>query len=210
MKKIQVLGLFLIMAIFPLMAMAEFEEGREYRVLYNQPPVEKGAPLEVVEFFWYGCPHCYQFEPYLQNWKAQKPSDVQLVKVPAAFHAQAKFHAYVYYALELIGEAERMNDVIFEAMHKKGNKLKDQEAVEKLLEENGVDVNTFRKAMKAWHVDSKVKRAIALFDKAQLRGVPSIAVNGRYTSGDVKNYQELADVIDHMVGLVRQEQQSEQ
>jgi len=206
MKKIQTISLFLLMAFFPFMAMAEFEEGHEYRVLYNQPPVEKGAPLEVVEFFWYGCPHCYKFEPYLENWKAKKPADVKLLKVPAAFHPQAKFHAYVYYALELIGEAERMQNVIFEAIHKKGNKLADQAAVEKLLEENGVDVKTFRKAMKAWHVDSKVKRAIALFDKTQLRGVPSLAVNGRYTSGDVKNYQQLADVIDHMIGLVREEQ----
>ena len=206
MKKIQTFSLFLFMVFFPLLAMAEYEEGHEYRVLYNQPPVEKGAPLEVVEFFWYGCPHCYKFEPFLKDWQAKKPADVKLVKVPAAFHAQAKFHAYVYYALELIGEAERMQDVIFEAMHKQGNKLKDQAAVEKLLEANGVDVKTFRKAMKAWHVDSKVKRAIALFEKSQLRGVPSIAVNGRYTSGDVRNYQELANVIDHMIALVREEQ----
>lgn len=206
MKKLQSFFALLFFSLLPFSAMAEFEEGHEYRVLYNQPPVEKDAPLEVVEFFWYGCPHCFQFEPYLQNWMANKPEDVKLVKVPAAFHAQAKFHAYVYYALELIGEADRLHDVIFEAMHKKGNKLADQAAVEKLLAENGVDVKTFRKAMKAWHVDSKVKRAIALFDKSQLRGVPSIAVNGRYTSGDVKNYQQLADVIDHMIALVREEQ----
>ena len=206
MKKIHTIFAFFFIALLPLSAFAEFEEGHEYRVLYNQPPVEKGAPLEVVEFFWYGCPHCFHFEPYLKNWMAKKPEDVKLVKVPAAFHAQAKFHAYVYYALELIGEADRMQDIIFKAMHEQGNKLRDQAAVEKLLEANGVDVKTFRKAMKAWHVDSKVKRAIALFDKSQLRGVPAIAVNGRYTSGDVKSYQQLADVIDHMVGLVREEQ----
>jgi thiol:disulfide interchange protein DsbA len=206
MKKLLSLGVLLLLTLFPFVAMAEFEEGHEYRVLYNQPPVEKDAPLEVVEFFWYGCPHCFKFEPYLKDWVAKKPADVNLVKVPAAFHEQAKFHAYVYYALELIGEAERMQDIIFEAMHKNGNKLKDQAAVEKLLEEHKVDIATFRKAMKAWHVDSKVKRAIALFDKSQLKGVPAIAVNGRFTSGDVKNYQELVDVIDHMIGLVREEQ----
>jgi len=206
MKKLHSIGAFFLLAFLPFAAMAEFEEGHEYRVLYNQPPVEKDAALEVVEFFWYGCPHCFKFEPYLKNWLAKKPADVKLVRVPAAFHNQAKFHAYVYYALELIGEAERMQDIIFEAMHKEGKRLKDQAAVEKLLEQHNVDIATFRKAMKAWHVDSKVKRAIALFEKSQLRGVPSIAVNGRYTSGDVKDYQQLTEVIDHMLGLAREEQ----
>lgn len=215
MKKIQIFSLFLLLAFFPFMAMAEFEEGHEYRVLYNQPPVEKGAPLEVVEFFWYGCIHCYNFETELNNWIKNKPADVKFTKIPAIFRSRAnpsamdpstRFHAQVYYALELMGEVDRLNQVIFEARHKQGNKLTNQEQVEKLLVQNNVDINTFRKAMKAWHVDTKVKSAFAKFQQSQARGVPVISVNGRYISGDVKNYRELTQVIDHMVDLVRQEQ----
>jgi len=215
MKKIQVFGLFLLLALFPFLAQAEFEEGHEYRVLYNQPPVEKGAPLEVVEFFWYGCVHCYNFETYLNNWIKNKSADVKFTKIPAIFRSRGsaaamdpttRFHAQVYYALELMGEVDRLNETIFEARHKQGNKLANQEQVEKLLEQHNVDINTFRKAMKAWHVDTKVKSAFAKFQQSQARGVPVISVNGRYISGDVKNYDELTSVIDHMVDLVRQEQ----
>lgn len=209
MRKLIAFSLLVFTAVYSSLALAEFEEGHEYRVLYGQPPVEKDAPLEVVEFFWWGCGHCYDFEPYLKKWQASKPDDVKLVKVPAALHEVSRFHAYVFYALELMGEAERLNDIIFDTIHKQDNKLSTQKAVEELLEKHGVDINTFRKAMKAWHVDSRVKRAAALFDKAQVRGVPSIMVNERYTSGDVKTYQDLSDVIDHMIELVRQEQQEQ-
>lgn len=199
-------GLFISLVI-PTLAFAEFDEGIEYRLLSNQPPVAKDKPIEVTEFFWYGCPHCFQFEPYIKKWLENKPEDVKFVKVPATFHKSAKFHAYVFYALDLMGEADRLADVIFEAMHKKGNRLADQEAVEKLLAEHDVNIDNFRKAMKSFNVDSKVKRATDQFKKYGLRGVPSMAVSGRFVSNEVKNYQELITVTDHMVQLAREEQQ---
>ena len=197
----------LITLIIPAVAFAEFDEGIEYRLLSNQPPVAKDKPVEVTEFFWYGCPHCYQFEPYIKKWLESKPADVKFVKVPATFNKPAKFHAYVFYALDLMGEADRLMDVIFEAMHKKGNRLADQKAVEALLADNGVDITNFRKAMKSFNVDSKVKRATDQFRKYGLRGVPSMAVSGRFVSNEVKNYQELIKVTDHMIQLARDEQQ---
>lgn len=226
MKKILVLCAMLFAFVFPAAVLAQFEEGHEYRVLYSQPPVDKNAPLEVVEFFWYGCPHCYHFEPHIKGWEKAKPEDVRFVKMPATFltneelkaldkhgmagiperHRARVLHAYSFYALDLMGEAERMNDVIFEAMHKKGNRLANQEAMEKLLEENGVNVETYRKAMKSFVVHSKTKRASNLFNTYNLRGVPSIAVNGRFTSGDVRSNQDLVKVIDHMLTLVKEEQ----
>ena len=198
----------MLLALVSVSAFAEFEEGHEYKLLDKQPPVAKDAPIEVVEFFWYGCPHCFQFEPYLNNWLASKPADIKFVKVPAAFNAPARFHAYVYYALDLMGEADRLNDVIFTAINKQGNKLANQQAVEKLLAEHNVDVATFKKAMKSFAVDNRVERAASLFNKYQLRGVPAVVVNGRYTSGEVKNYQQLVEVINHMIKLVKEEQLS--
>ncbi len=208
MKKILAVFGFMLLALVSVSAFAEFEEGHEYKLLDKQPPVAKDAPIEVVEFFWYGCPHCFQFEPYLKNWLASKPADIKFVKVPAAFNSSARFHAYVYYALDLMGEADRLNDVIFTAINKQGNKLANQQAVEKLLAEHNVDIATFKKAMKSFAVDNRVQRAGSLFSKYQLRGVPAVVVSGRYASGEVKNYQQLVAVIDHMIKLVKEEQQS--
>ena len=208
MKKILAVFGFVLFSLVSVSAFAEFEEGHEYELLDQQPPVASDAAIEVVEFFWYGCPHCYQFEPYVKNWLASKPDDVKFIKMPASFNKPARFHASVYYALDLMGEAERLNDIIFEAMHKQGNKLANQEAVEKLLAEHGVDIATFQKAMKSFAVDNRVQRAASLFNKYGLRGVPSVVVSGRYKSGNVKNYQQLVAVIDHMILLAKEEQKT--
>jgi thiol:disulfide interchange protein DsbA len=197
----------LISLLIPALAFADFDEGIEYRLLSNQPPVAGDKPIEVTEFFWYGCPHCFQFEPYIKKWLETKPDGVKFVKVPATFNKPAKFHAYVFYALDLMGEADRTTDIIFEAMHKQGNRLADQAAVEKLLAQHNVNIDNFRKAMKSFNVDSKVKRATDQFRKYGLRGVPSMAVSGRFVSNEVKNYQELISVTDHMIELAREEQQ---
>ena len=208
MKKL--LGLFVLSLAFwvSTASSADFEEGHEYALLDNQPPVAKDAPIEVVEFFWYGCPHCFQFEPYINNWLTTKPAEVKFVKVAAPFHKTARFHAYLFYALDLMGEADRLNDIIFSAINQQGQKLADQASVEEFLAEHQVDIATFRKAMKSFAVDNRVKRANALFNKYRLRGVPSMVVSGRYASANVKNYQQLVDVTDHMIALAREEQQS--
>jgi thiol:disulfide interchange protein DsbA len=208
MKKFLTVCGFFIAVLFSSSSMAEFDEGHEYNLLDGQPPVANGAPIEVVEFFWYGCPHCYHFEPYVKKWLAGKSQDMKFIKVPASFHKSAKFHAYVYYALDLMGEAERLNDVIFEAMHKQGKKLANQQEVESFLSEHNVDIATFKKAMKTFAVENRVKRAASLFNKYQLRGVPAVVVNGRYASGEVKNYQHLLEVIDYMIHLVKEEQKN--
>lgn len=205
-KLLAVFGLLL--TVFTAQAFAEYEEGFEYKLLDKQPPVAKSTPVEVVEFFWYGCPHCFHFEPYINNWKATKPDDTSFVKIPATFNKTARFHAFVYYALDLMGEAERVSDAIFSAMHKQGKKLANQSDMEAFLSDEGVDIATFRKAMKSFAVDNRVKRASSLFSKYMLRGVPVVVVGGRYVSGDVKNYQEMVKVTDHMIELARQEQQS--
>jgi thiol:disulfide interchange protein DsbA len=206
-KLLAVFGL--ILSIFTSASVfAGFEEGHEYNLLDSQPPVAKDAPIEVIEFFWYGCPHCFQFEPYIQQWLTSKPEDVKFVKAPATFNGPARFHAYVYYALDLMGEADRLNDVIFTEMHKLGKKLANQQEVEALLAEHNVDIATFQKAMKSFAVENQVNRAASLFKKYQLRGVPAVVVSGRYASANIKNYAQLVEVIDHMIMLAREEQQN--
>lgn len=210
MKKLLVIWGFALTVLLSPLAMAKFDEGHEYALIGSQPPVEKNAQIEVVEFFWYSCPHCFSFEPYINQWKANKPEEIKFTRIPATFNPPAKLHAQVYYALDLMGEAERLLAPMFEAIHKQGNKLATEEAIEGFLKQQGVNLETYRKAMKSFAVQTRVRQAESLFRKYGLRGVPAVVVNGRYRSADVKNYRELVEVIDYMIQLVKEEQAAAQ
>ncbi len=204
MKKLFPLAMLLFAGLFTMPVLAEFDEGIEYVEISPQAPMDENAPVEVVEFFWYGCPHCYQFEPHLHGWMKNKPDDVQFVRMPATFNKLAKYHAEVFYALDLMGESERLMTPIFEEIHKKRNRLENDAAVKAFLKQQGFDekqLDGFSKAMKSFAVQTKVRQAASLFRKYGLRGVPSVVVSGRYRSGEVKNYAELVAVTDHMVKL---------
>jgi len=206
-KILAILGLVVSSLVSPL-ALAQFDEGHEYELISSQPPVARDAPIEVVEFFWYSCPHCFSFEPFINNWIANKPEDIKFSRIPATFNPPAKFHARVFYALDLMGEADRLMVPVFEAIHKQGKKLASEKEIETFLSGHDVNLETYRKAMKSFAVQTRVRQAESLFRKYGLTGVPVIVVNGRYRSANIKNYQQLVELIDHMIGLVKEEQQN--
>ncbi|MGD2119257.1 MAG: thiol:disulfide interchange protein DsbA/DsbL [Chromatiales bacterium] len=209
MKKFFPVLFFALAAFLSSLAHAlEFQEGNQYAVIDSQPPVAKGEPIEVVEFFWYGCPHCNDFEPYLESWLAKKPADIRFTRVPVTFNGPAKLHARAYYALDLMGETERLHKAFFEAMHKQGKKLKTEQELEAFLAEHNVNLDTFRKAMRSFAVQTRVGQAGSLFRQSGLRGVPALVVNGRYRSANIKSYAQLLEVLDYMVDKVREEQQT--
>ncbi len=208
MKNVLFSAAFVICVLFAPAAMAEFDEGHEYAALPGSSPLAKNEPVEVVEFFWYACPHCFHFEPHINGWLKNKPEDIKFTRVPATFNKLAKFHAGVFYALDLMGEADRLLEPMFEQIHKKGNKLATPEAVDQVLKDNNVDLETFHKAMKSFAVQTRVRQAESLFRKYGLTGVPTIVVSGQYRSANVKDYAQMVDVTDYMINLVKEEQKS--
>ena len=180
-----------------------FEEGTQYVPITPEPPIGSGDQVEVVEFFWYGCPHCNDFEPVVKKWAAGLQPNVSFTQIPVMFGGPADLHAQVYYALEGMGELERLHEKLFHTMHAEKHKLRTREEVDAFLAENGVDMDKFREAMNSFSVAAKVNRARALMRRYGIRGVPALVVDGRYRSGTgFRSYEEMTEVVDFVVDKV--------
>lgn len=185
---------------------ADFEAGVHYTQIQPEPPQgQVGDKIEVLEFFMYSCPHCYHFEPHLKAWKQRKSEDVEFTRVPAMFGRQNNLHAQAYYALEAIGEAERVHGAFFDVIHEQRNPLKTREAVEEFMQSQGVDLEKFRAAMSSFAVAAKTNRATSLLRRYDIRGVPKLVVDGRYASGRGLSYEGMAHLIDYLTTKVREE-----
>jgi thiol:disulfide interchange protein DsbA len=182
----------------------DFFPGVDYEVLPQ--PVPTDAPegkVEVAEIFWYGCPHCYRFEPYLEKWRARAPETAHFVRIPAALNPGWTIHARLYYALQLMGELDRLHPLIFKAIHEQGRSLRNQRAIERFLEANGVDVAAFRKAFDSLEVQTWMREGRDRVQRYGIRGVPAVVVAGKYkTSGSLAgSYERMIAVIDHLVAM---------
>jgi protein dithiol oxidoreductase (disulfide-forming) len=175
-------------ALMPAAAVAQSTpvEGRHY-VRLNEP-VPVGAPagkIEVVDFFWYGCPHCAAFEPELDFWAGHLPDHVAFVRVPVAFRAEPfTTHQKIFYALESLGQLGEMHRRIFYAIHVEKLALDKPTDIAAYMSQHGVDATRFMEAFSSFTTQSKIKRANLLVDGYKIDGVPAIGVHGRYyTSG---------------------------
>ena len=198
MKKILVFLLLLINAAS--IQAAEYTAGVEYKVLPEQP-TDSGDKIEVLEFFWYGCPHCYTFEPYINAWKKSKPANVEFSRVPAIFRPDWEVQARAYYAMSNMGVIESMHEKIFAAIHKDKKRLEKKEQLTDFIVKNGVDRAKFEAEYNSFSVDSMVRKAKKLQTAYKIEGVPSIAVNGKYlTSGSMSgSYQNMVNILDYLV-----------
>ena len=198
MKKLLVL-LFLLASTTVSQA-AGYTEGVEYKALPPQP-TDSGDKIEVLEFFWYGCPHCYTFEPYIKAWKKAKPGNVEFARVPAIFRPDWEVQARTYYALTNMGAIEDLHEKIFAAMHNDKKKLNTKEQLTDFVVQNGVDRKKFEEEYKSFSVDTMVRKAKKKQTAFKIQGVPSIVVNGKYlSSGSMSgSYENLVKILDFLV-----------
>ncbi len=197
----------LLFLLLPLSAFAaiEFEEDVHYMPIIPEQPGGEGDRVEVVEFFWYACGHCYAFEPHLQAWKENKPDYVDITLVPAMFNRpNVIMHAKTFYALKLLGVEEDLHGKIFHAIHEENNRLATQDAMEAFLAEQGVDVEEYRKAMDSFAVQTQARRAEVLAERFGVRGVPATGVDGKYLVGGLES-SLMIEVIKHLVEKSRTE-----
>jgi len=189
----------LLLASFIVQA-AGFTEGVDYKKVVPQS-TETGSKIEVLEFFWYGCPHCYHFEPYLKAWKKTKPANVEFVRVPAIFRPDWEVQARAYYALKNMGVVEEMHSKIFDAIHKDKKRLNKKHALTDFIVANGVDREKFEAEYSSFSVDSMVRKAKKKQTAYQIEGVPSVAVNGKYlTSGSMSgSYENMLKIINQLI-----------
>jgi thiol:disulfide interchange protein DsbA len=176
--------------------------GQGYTNLDSAVPrqIENDARHEVVELFWYGCSHCYDFEPHLKKWKQDKAQDVNFVRVPAIFNAAWEQHARAYYALELMGKLEQGHELLFSGIHEQGRSLRDLDSMARFLAANDIDEAKFRESFASFAVETKISRAKQLVRQYQITGVPAVIVDGKYktSASEAGGYEQLVEVINEL------------
>jgi protein dithiol oxidoreductase (disulfide-forming) len=171
----------------------------------NPPqPVETADKIEVLEFFWYGCIHCYNLEPKIESWLKTLPKDVEFRRVPAVFNERWAQDAAIFYTFEALGLLDKLHRPFFDAIHRDRLRSDNMPALNAWLEKNGVDPKKFDAAARSFGVQSKVKRAIRLTSDYKIEGTPAMAVQGRYTVG---SSDAMLDTVNQLVAEVRKKKQ---
>jgi thiol:disulfide interchange protein DsbA len=210
MKKILMILCYCV-AMLSFNALAEeavkeaFEEGKHYTLITPEQPAPLEGKVEVLEAFWFGCPHCYEFEPFVERWLAAKAPDVEFVRLPVSFRESWMVHAKAYYAAEALGVKDKISKPLFDAMHKEKRKLDDEASLADFFAEQGVDKQKFIDAYNSFGVNGKVQQAMKLVEKFGIDGVPAVIVNRKYkTSGNLAgNYENLLKIVDFLVNKER-------
>ncbi|CAK0769591.1 Thiol:disulfide interchange protein [Gammaproteobacteria bacterium] len=179
------------------------EEGFDYQnIIPPVPPHNKvSGRVEVVEMFWYGCPHCLHFEPILKKWVRGRPANVDFIRVPAIFHDSWEPLARAFYTAESLGIADRIHDPLFKAVQEDHRKLDTIETISDFFFEQGVARNDFNSAYSSFSVETRIRRARDLTKRYGIDGVPTIIVNGKYrTSGTLTGgLEKIPPIIDALI-----------
>lgn len=177
-----ILGLAVSFSGFVSAQSPKIEEGFDYRILPTPQPVESKGKVEVIEFFWYGCPHCYDFEPELNAWLKRQPKDVTFRKVPVAFRDDFMPHSQLFYALEAMGKGDALNEKVMYAMHKENKRLLTEPEIADWVASQGIDRNTFLATYRSFAVISKARAAKQMAEAYRIDGVPTIVMQGKYVT----------------------------
>lgn len=188
----------------PLMAgaaTADYTEGMDYVSLVPPQPTSSGDKVEVVEMFWYGCPHCYTLDPYIKEWEKTKPSYVDFVRIPAIFSNKTwKLHAAAFYTAEALGIIDKIHNPFFEAIHKQHRRLGTESELADFFAEHGVSRDVFTKTFNSFAVQTKVRRSADLSKRYGLEGVPAMIVDGKYRvdGGMAGSYSNMLKIVDYL------------
>jgi len=179
--------IFTLLTLFCLSATVaaqgqKIEEGFDYRILPIAQPLEAKGKVEVIEFFWYGCPHCYDFEPELSSWVKRQPKDVIFRRVPVAFRDDFMPHSQLFYALEAMGKGDALNEKVMYAIHKENKRLLTEPEIVDWIASQGIDRNSFLATYRSFAVVSKARASKQLVEAYRIDGVPTIVMQGKYVT----------------------------
>lgn len=187
----------------------DYSDGNGYTTI--DTPVRTANPdkIEVVEIFWYGCPHCYQLEPFTQAWKKDLASDVDFKYMPAVFGRGWLAHAKAFHVAKLLGVEEKLHSDLFHAIHKEHRRLNNEDDLAEFFTNYGVSEDEFKKQFNSFAVNSRLSQADAKIRAYGARGVPGLIVNGKYlvTASTAGGNSHIYDVVDYLIEQERQAQQ---
>lgn len=202
MKLVLIRRLFWILLLLPALLQAkEYKEGVEYTKLATPLPTQNPEKIEVQEFFWYGCPHCFKFDPKIAAWIKTKPANVEFVRTPAPLNPNWMVHTKTYYALEAMGLGEQYHNALFSALHVDKLKLYTAEAVADFLAQKGVDRNKFLDTFNSFAVEMRARKAAQLGNQYKITGVPALTVNGKYLVNTTTEggFDDALNVVNYLV-----------
>jgi len=180
-----------------------FQEGIEYQRITPAVPTSVGpGKVEVVELFWYGCPHCFHFEPDLLKWLKQKPKNVVFRRVPAALNPAWRVHAQAYYTAQVLGVLDKSHEAMFNAIHRQGMLLNTPDKLADFFTRFGVKPKEFLGVFNSFAVRAKLAEAQGLVRRYGADSVPTIVVDGKYrTNASMAggSYQRMLQVVDYLI-----------
>ena len=200
-----------VLSLIPIVATLVFsgftmaaDSSQKYVQISNQKQTESDK-IVIYEFFWYGCPHCYNIEPTMDNIEANLDKDTILIKVPVALRDSWELHAKAYYALQQMKLDDNLHEKVFAEIHINSNRLDTKEKLAYFIKEEGYDVDKFLNILDSFGTEIRVKKASRLANQYQIKSVPTLIINGKYkTSGShVSSYEELYDVVQLLVDKER-------
>ena len=203
----------LLALVVGLSAHAQITPGKDYRVLSPPQPTESGKRVEVLEFFWYGCPHCNALQPPLRVWLKQKPADVDFRRVPAVFSDSWIPLTWAYYALEAMGAVDKLHYDVFAAIHEQKIRLSDQSVLFDWVAKHGVDKQKFAETYNSFGVKSRGMRSIEMTRAYDIPGTPALTVDGKYLVApsmvlkpdNTVDYDRYFLVLDQVIAMARKE-----
>ncbi len=209
-RSMQVLTFVLLMPLaFSSFAQIEkFIAGTHYTELSAPVNTNDSSKVEVLEVFWYGCSHCFRFEPLIANWEATMSADVDFGRFPAMWNGLMEVHAQVYYTAEAMDALDIVHEHIFNAINIEGNRLQNEGQIGALFAKYGINEEEFSKSFNSFSVRTKVNQAKQRMQAYEIRSTPNMIVNGKYlvaTGQSVLTQADMLDVVDFLVEKERQQ-----
>jgi thiol:disulfide interchange protein DsbA len=187
----------------------KYVEGQHYSVLTTAQGTSSSPDvIEVAEVFWYGCPHCYSFDPYVTKWEATLPDGVELMRLPVMWNPTNEIHARMFYTADAVGKLDEMHEAIFKAMHQNGKTLTSEDDIQAFFGTYGVSEDEFQKTFRSFPVETRMKKARNLTQRYRVQSVPLLIVNGKYVvkGPGVKNYEDMIDVSNELIAREQADQ----
>lgn len=206
-KSALAVGATMIATPFGAYAQASFDITGKYDVLPAPQPTSTGDKIEIVDIFWYGCPHCFKFLPAMEQYEADIPEYAEVRRMPAIFRDSWMPHARAFYTAKALGKLDEMHRPFFEAIHEKGAKLATKKELIEFFSDYGVDEKAFEDAWSSFGVESELRKVLLMQQRYGVRGTPSVVVNGKYLVSTRKagSYGNMIKVVE---GLVEKERES--
>jgi thiol:disulfide interchange protein DsbA len=181
------------------------EAGKTYVQLASPVAVAEPGKIEVVEMFWYGCPHCYAFEPTINPWVEKLPADVHFVRIPAMFGGPWDAHGQLFLTLEAMGVEHKVHNAVFNAIQKEGKRLTDPNDMAEFVATQGVDKDKFLQTFNSFAIKGHIAKAKELAKKYEISGVPTMIVNGKYRFdlGTTGGPEQTLNVADQLIAKER-------